>query len=192
MIPSLQSLCQLAIIRIMEDSGFKQRVVKQLCQLIPHHLLDPIFDVLQEKEKTIINDVILTFFLIPSRASLQLQSSSHLKNSTLKQIGYHCPFLRKLDLSECVQLSNSVVRVVLQGCPLLSELMLNRCHRITDAAFDMSESPFQALVGCLSLEALSLQGCPQITGEIFKTLNKTCGNLKYLNVSQVCKHLPRP
>ena len=30
-------------------------------------------------------------------------------------------------------------------------------HKVTDAAFDFSESPFQALVGCLSLEAISLQ-----------------------------------
>ena len=29
--------------------------------------------------------------------------------------------------------------------------------QVTDAAFEFSESPFQALVGCLSLEAISLQ-----------------------------------
>eukprot|EP01035_Chromulina_nebulosa_P019349 gene19349-25214_t len=52
----------------------------------------------------------------------------------------------------------------------------------------MTQSPFQTLVGCLSLEAISLQGCPQITGEIVTTLNKICGNLKYLNLSQ-CKQI---
>lgn len=40
---------------------------------------------------------------------------------------------------------------------MLSDLNLDRCYKVTDAAFDMTESPFEALVGCLSLEAISLQ-----------------------------------
>ena len=62
-----------------------------------------------------------------------------------------------LDLSNCSQVRNSVVRVILQGCPVLEDIRLDRCLRITDSAFDFSESPFQLLLGCLSLEAISLQ-----------------------------------
>lgn len=33
----------------------------------------------------------------------------------------------------------------------------NHSHRITDAAFDFTACPFEAFVGCLSLESISLQ-----------------------------------
>lgn len=62
-----------------------------------------------------------------------------------------------LDLSNCSQVGNTVVRAILQGCPVLEDIRLDRCHRITDSAFDFSESPFERLLGCLSLEAISLQ-----------------------------------
>jgi Leucine Rich repeat len=77
------------------------------------------------------------------------------------------------------------VREVLQGCPVLQDLRLDRCHRVTDAAFDVNQSPFQPLIGLLSLRIISLQGCPQLTGSIVATLNKSCVRLKYLNISQV-------
>jgi len=64
-----------------------------------------------------------------------------------------------LDLSNCSQVGNTVVRAILQGCPVLEDIRLDRCHRITDSAFDFSESPFERLLGCLSLEAISLQVC---------------------------------
>lgn len=62
-----------------------------------------------------------------------------------------------LDLSDCAQVGNSVIRAILQGCPMLENMRLDRCHRITDSAFDVSESPFHFLFGCLSLQAISLQ-----------------------------------
>lgn len=103
-----------------------------------------------------------------------------------------CPTKQiSLNLSDCVQLSNSVVRAILQGCPFLSDLNLDRCRRITDAAFDVHQSPFQTLVACLSLESLSMQGCPSVTGQIVDSLNKLCGRLTHLNLSQ-CKHVERP
>lgn len=77
---------------------------------------------------------------------------------------------------------------LLQGCPLLNDLRLDRCLRITDAAFDSAESLFAPLIGCLSLEAISLQGCPQLTGSVVATLNKLCLRLQYLNLSQ-CKRI---
>ena len=70
-------------------------------------------------------------------------------------------------------------------------MMLNNCLRVTDHAFDCSVSPFESLVGCLTLESISLQGCPQITGEIIQSLNKKCKQLKYLNLSQ-CKNVKSP
>lgn len=56
---------------------------------------------------------------------------------------------------------------------------------MTDAAFDVNQSPFLPLMGLMSLRIISLQGCPQVTGSIVATLNKSCGRLKYLNFSQV-------
>lgn len=73
----------------------------------------------------------------------------------------------------------------MQGCPSLSDLRLDRCKRITDAAFDSNQSLFAPLVACLSLESISLQSCPQLTGSVVVTLNKMCRNLKFLNLSQV-------
>jgi hypothetical protein len=125
---------------------------------------------------------------VPSRATLVMNGFIKIKNSTLKQIGYCCPNLLSLNLSDCTQLSNTVIRGVLQGCPVLEDLRLDRCHRITDAAFDSNQSPFQPIIGCLSLETISLQGCPQVKGCIVGTLNKLCRRLKYLNLSQ-CNQL---
>jgi hypothetical protein len=183
-IPTLTrlSLCQIADLIMAE--GNVQKAIKEFCRVVPSHLLVPMFDILQEKG-IVINDVTLLLSLVPNRTKLVLPASLHIRNSTLKQIGTNCPNLRYLDLSDCVQVSNPVVRIVLQGCPELADLKLDRCHRVTDTAFDMTESPFEALVGCLSLKSISLQGCPQITGEVVTTLNKLCGRLKYLNLSQV-------
>lgn len=190
-IPSLTRMCLEKVVQITgQESNFHPKAIKELCKLIPNSLLIPLFDILQERSA--VTDVILLLSLVPNRTRLSLPASLHIKNATLKQIGYNCPYLVSLDISDCVQVSNSVVRIVLQGCPKLSEIKLDRCHRVTDAAFDMTESPFEALVGCLSLEAISLQGCPQITGEIVTTLNKLCGRLKYLNLSQVSGHYDAP
>ena len=39
----------------------------------------------------------------------------------------------------------------------------------------------------MSLKSISLQGCPQVTGQVVKTINSICGSLRYLNLSQ-CRH----
>jgi F-box/leucine-rich repeat protein 2/20 len=64
-------------------------------------------------------------------------------------------------------------------------------HRITDAAFDFSACPFDPFMSCLKLESISLQGCPQITGEIVDTLNKNFRRLNHLNLQQ-CKNVRLP
>lgn len=112
-VKSLTDICLRSIIHIIEESRFNHKVINDFCKVIPSHLLDSVFDILQEKR--IVTDVTLMLFLIPSRRKLSLTSSNHLRNSTLKQIGINCPFLRELDLSDCVQVSNTVVRIVLQG-----------------------------------------------------------------------------
>ena len=185
-VPTLVSICHDKIIKILEQTKFYGKHVNDLCKYVPTHLLEPIFTILIEKG--IITDTSLLAYLIPNRTTLKLHKLKHIRNSIFKQIGFNCPYLSLLDLSDCLQVSNSVIRIILQNCHILSELYLNRCHRITDQAFDFLESPFYHLLGCLSLELISLQGCPQITGDIIKTLNKYCRKLKYLNLSQ-CKNV---
>lgn len=151
--------------------------------------MEPIFEALLDRG--LITEVSLLSFLVPSRYYLKLRNALNVRNSVFKQIGYNCPNLTHLDLSNCSQVSNSVVRAILQGCGKLEDMLLNNCSKVTDSAFHISESPFEQLVGYLSLESLSLQGCPQITGEIVPTLNKNCKQLKYLNLSQ-CKNVNSP
>ena len=185
---SLVSLCQLRLLEIIEQSGHSSRLINDLCRHTPPHLLDAVLGELVARSPQALTDSALLAFLVPSRTRLMLHSCSHLRNSTLKQIGYNCSSMLFLDLSDCTQVCNAVVRVVLVECPLLEELRLERCHRVTDAAFDMLQSPFQVLIGCLSLQAISLKGCPQVSGQIVHTLNGACRHLKYLNLSQ-CKQI---
>jgi len=189
MVPTLVSLCQTMIIGFLEKSNFDGRLINDLCKFVPDSLLEPIFKVLLERGA--VTDVALMAFLVPNRLRLRVRQALKIRNSVFKQIGMNCPNLVTLDLCDCAQIRNSVVRAILQGCPLLEDIRLDRCHRLTDAAFDFCESPFQSLLGCLSIEAISLQGCPQITGEIISTLNKHCRRLTYLNLSQ-CKNVRSP
>mmetsp|Transcript_22785 Transcript_22785/g.38022 ORF Transcript_22785/g.38022 Transcript_22785/m.38022 type:complete len:469 (-) Transcript_22785:381-1787(-) len=188
-VPTLVTICQQKIIKILEDNEFHGRLVNDLCKHVPDALLEPIFNVLLERGA--VTDVALLAFLVPGRMSLRVRQALKIRNSIFKQIGLNCPNLMTLDLSDCSQIRNSVVRTILQGCPILEDIRLDRCHRLTDSAFEFAESPFQSLLGCFSLEAISLQGCPQITGEIISTLNKHCRSLQYLNLSQ-CKNVRSP
>lgn len=69
--------------------------------------------------------------------------------------------------------------------------MLNNCIKITDSAFDFDAAVFVPLYGCLSLEVLSLQGCPQVTGSVVVSVRKQCTKLRYLNLAQ-CKQIVAP
>jgi hypothetical protein len=62
------------------------------------------------------------------------------------------------------------------------------CHRISDAGFSVQNSPFVLLAGCLSLETLSVQSCPQITESLVDRLQKLCRSLQELNMSH-CKQV---
>lgn len=184
-IPDLKTLCQLKIIKIIEKNNFHPRLINDFLKAIPDHsLVEPVLERLIEKK--CVTDSALIAFLVPSRTQLIMTGVTGIRNSILRQIGYNCPNLIILNLSDCVSVSNSVVRTILQGCGKLQQLFLDRCTRISDAAFDIHQSPFHTLVGCLSLEAISLRGCSQVTGSLVTTLNNFCNNLKYLNLSQ-CK-----
>jgi hypothetical protein len=152
----LKSLCQSKLLEILEKNNFHPRLINDLFKLVRDHLLlEPVLERLLTKN--VMTDVTLIAFLVPSRMQLHMLGCVQIKNSTLKQIGYNCPNLRSLNLSDCVQVSNSVIRAVLQGCNMLEHLKIDRCHRVTDAAFDLHQSPFETLVSCFSLKAISLQ-----------------------------------
>ncbi|CAN0427328.1 unnamed protein product, partial [Ectocarpus sp. 13 AM-2016] len=60
------------------------------------------------------------------------------------------------------QVNNAIVRSVLQGCSALRQLYLVGCRHVTDAGFHLQQSPFYVLLGAVSLETISVQGCPQV------------------------------
>jgi F-box/leucine-rich repeat protein 2/20 len=183
---SLVSLCQAEILSFLETNNYNSRIVKDLCKYVPEELLEPIFEKLIDTKK--INDIVLMIYLSPSRHKLLINKVTNIRNSIFKLIGYNCPNLTDLNLSDCFQISNSVIRTILIGCPLLQSITLDRCQRITDSAFDITSTPFVTFHGILSLKMISLQGNPQITGEIIIILKKNCRQLQYLNLSQ-CKHI---
>ena len=156
-VPSLQFLCLEKILSVVEARKFHPQLINDLCKYLQstQHLLNPILEYLVEKK--VITDVALSAFLVPDRSHLNLANCPHIKKSTLKQIGYNCHNLLFLDLSDCQQVSNAVVRGVLAGCGSLRELRLDRCRLVTDSAFDTDQSPFHMLVGCQSLENISMQ-----------------------------------
>ncbi|CAM9567501.1 unnamed protein product, partial [Discosporangium mesarthrocarpum] len=129
---------------------------------------------------------VLSGFLTPAALEVDLTGAATVQNCVFKQLGVSCPSLIHLNLSMCPQVNNSVVRCVLQGCSKLRQLYLDGCHRVTDAGFHLQQSPFYVLVGAVSLETLSVQGCPQVTGSLVLHLRKLCRNLKELNMAR-CK-----
>ena len=188
-VKSLQHLCLEQILLHLDFHSFNPRLLNKLCKYLPPHICEPILEKLLELK--LVTDSILIDFLNPARTTLRLQNVSNLRASTLKQIGFHCPFLVSLDLSHNTQVRNAVVRGILQDCLSLQELRLDGCHRISDSAFDVYESPFQALQGCQSLQLISLAGCNQVTGKLAELLNKNCRGLVFLNLSQ-CKKVMAP
>ena len=91
MIPTLQSICQAEIIKVLEHREFDGRLVNDLCKYVPDFLLEPIFTVLSQKG--VVTDTALLAFLVPSRISLFIHQARSIRNSTFKQIGLNCPNL---------------------------------------------------------------------------------------------------
>jgi len=181
-------LCQQNLFSILKQLKFSSRAINDLCKYVPEFLLEPILEEMLLLEEKVITETALLAFLVPARRKLKLLNYPMLRNSTLKQIGFHCPNMVSLNMSGCSQVSNAVVRSILQGCGRLEELRVDQCVRVTDAAFDAMQSPFHSLQGCASLKVISLQGCPQITGQLVGFLNKLCRQLQHLNLAQ-CKQI---
>jgi hypothetical protein len=92
-IPSLINLCIDKLIQILESSNYHPQQINELCKILSpfQHLLDPIL--VQLLQKKAITDVALIAFLVPDRHQLVCPEVVHIKNSTLKMIGYNCPNL---------------------------------------------------------------------------------------------------
>ena len=88
---------------------------------------------------------------------MHLQCADILKITIL--ICYLEIFQVELNASGCALMSNSIVRSVLCGCRCLDILVLDHCQRVTDAAFNPHESPFEAFAAAGQLKTLSLRVC---------------------------------
>ncbi|CAM9752091.1 unnamed protein product, partial [Hapterophycus canaliculatus] len=126
---------------------------------MPHELCARLLRLLVSSKK--LTAFTLSGFLSPAALEVDLSGCSYVPKSVFKQIGFTCPRIVHLDLSMCSQVNNAIVRSVLQGCSALRQLYLNECRHVTDAGFHLQQSPFYVLLGAVSLETISLQGCPQ-------------------------------
>ncbi|CAM9320882.1 unnamed protein product [Pylaiella littoralis] len=151
---------------------------------MPHELCTRLLRLLVSSKKLTASS--LSGFLSPAALEVDLSDCSYVPKSVFKQIGFSCPRIIHLDLSMCSQVNNAIVRSVLQGCPALRQLYLDGCRHVTDAGFHLQQSPFYVLRGAVSLETISVQECPQVTGELVLHLRKVCRNLKELDLSR-CK-----
>jgi hypothetical protein len=89
--PSLSSICQSKILRILEENNYSGRLIKELCKTCPDHLLEPVFEKLLENGS--VTDVALVAYLTPSRTNIKIHSAIHIRNSLFKLIGLNCPHL---------------------------------------------------------------------------------------------------
>lgn len=95
-VPSLQYLCQDAILAIVEKNKYHPRLINDLCKRVPHPLLDALFTSLLARNA--ITDVALLAFLVPDRTQLNMSKAVQIRNSTFKQISLNCPHLVSLDI----------------------------------------------------------------------------------------------
>eukprot|EP00903_Cladosiphon_okamuranus_P018836 g17325.t1 len=151
---------------------------------MPHELCARLLRLLVSSEK--LTAFTLSGFLSPAALEVDLSGCSYVPKSVFKQIGFSCPRIIHLNLSMCSQVNNAIVRSVLQGCSALRQLYLDGCRHVTDAGFHLQQSPFYVLLGAVSLETISVQGCPQVTGDLVLHLRKVCRNLKELDLAR-CK-----
>lgn len=184
----LTQICQESIVSTLRKGKFHPRLINDVAKSLSlfEHLLEPILRSLMTEGA--ITDVALIAFLAPNRRTLEISGISGVRSSTLKLIGFYCTNLVELNASGCVLMSNSIVRSVLCGCRCLERLVLDHCQRVTDAAFNPHESPFEAFAAAGQIKILSLRGCPQITGVLCAVLRKHYRSLHTLVLSQ-CKQL---
>ena len=91
-IPSLTEICLKTLGNVLEENRSNARIINEVCKRLPSHFLDPLMEDLLQK-KNVITDASLLQFLVVSRSRLLMPGVVHIRNSTLKQIGYNCPNL---------------------------------------------------------------------------------------------------
>jgi len=89
--PSLQHLCQDAILTFVEKNKYHPRLINDLCRRVPHPLLERVFATLLARNA--ITDVALLAFLVPDRTQLNMSKAIQIRNCTFKQIPMNCPHL---------------------------------------------------------------------------------------------------
>ena len=102
--------------KYLAEQGYPCCLINDLCKHLRHtpHLLEPVLAHLVHAR--VVTDSSLFAFLAPDRRSIELPGVQHIRNSTFKLIGMHCPALVTVNLSDCTHLSNAVVRSILSGC----------------------------------------------------------------------------
>ncbi|CAM9534788.1 unnamed protein product [Ascophyllum nodosum] len=179
----LTSLCLEAMVNSWESVCGNYLYLPRAYHM-PHELCARLLRLLITSRK--LTAFTLSGFLNPAALELDLSGCSFVPKSVFKQLGFSCPRIVHLNLSMCTQVNNAIVRCVLQGCSALRQLYLDGCRHVTDAGFHLQQSPFYVLLGAVSLETISVQGCPQVTGELVLHLRKICRNLKELDLAR-CK-----
>jgi hypothetical protein len=98
-IPTLVETCIQNILLILEEMNHHPQAINDLCRSLSccQHLLNPILQALIDKK--VVTDVSLIAFLVPDRRCLDVAGVNHVKNSTLKLIGFHCPNMVWFDSS---------------------------------------------------------------------------------------------
>ncbi|OQR92924.1 hypothetical protein ACHHYP_03074 [Achlya hypogyna] len=180
------SLVELCVLALVNAEGQHMRGVDMIFPRLPEELAQSLLAALADQGK--VTDDRLSAFLSVSRRVIRLVGCNNIRKSVLRQIPFRCPYLTYLDLSNCLQVSNTVVQDILQGCAHLQQLRLDNCRHITDAAFQPDQSLFYPLRACLSLKALSVSGCSQITHTLILNLVKAYRSLNQLNFSR-CKRI---
>lgn len=183
-VPTLLTLCVRATLDML--TRHKYHAIERHIPRLPEEVADRLLATLMHSGK--LNDRSLSLFFTAQRWQLAIPGCAHIRRSVLRQLGWSCPHLVTLDLTDCRQVNNAVVRSVLQGCAKLETLVLAGCHQVTDWAFQPNQSLFVTLSACLSLKHLSFARCPQVSDWMAGYLVKSCPNLTHLDFSH-CKVL---
>jgi len=93
-IPTLTELAIDKLKHLLGANRLQPKLINDVCKILPDHLLEPILEYLLNEK--FITDVALIQFLVPSRTRLHMPGATNIMNSTIKQIGYNCPYLVKL------------------------------------------------------------------------------------------------
>mmetsp|Transcript_62058 Transcript_62058/g.142855 ORF Transcript_62058/g.142855 Transcript_62058/m.142855 type:complete len:755 (+) Transcript_62058:72-2336(+) len=173
------SLSDLCLVKLADAVVDKRVQYSRLAHLKAHNFTK-LLEVLVSRNS--VNDHVVKMALTEDRQQLLLEGATMLRRSVLNSIGYSCPNLMELDLSNCRQVTNSVVRLPLQKCRGLRVLRIDGCTRVSDAAFE--PTPFAPPpCGLIGLRELSVSRCSQLTRQAVEQVIKAATNLIKCDVS---------